>query len=188
VKQVLVACPNCYRTFRQYGNELSVQTIYETIQSVGRTGTGSAPAYVTVHDACTARFDENLQKVIREIIRQSDLNIKEMPHSGRKTICCGEGGGVSYLKPEFAGKWATARKKESKGIQTIVYCEGCSLFLGSHMPTMHILDLILEPHDKMMWKITKAVPLIRYLNRLRLKRKIKKSIVATLGRERLFSP
>ncbi|TBV79069.1 MAG: (Fe-S)-binding protein [Desulfobulbaceae bacterium] len=41
VRDVLVACPNCYKVFRQYGNQLRVRSVWEAL-SCGR-GAKSAP-------------------------------------------------------------------------------------------------------------------------------------------------
>jgi Fe-S oxidoreductase len=35
-----------------------------------------------------------------------------MKHSGKKTLCCGEGGSVGFLNPDLSKKWGSLRKTD----------------------------------------------------------------------------
>ena len=83
------------------------------------------------------------------MVSAKGLTIEEMPHSGVKTLCCGEGGSVGFLAPELSKKWGNLRKKEADGRRIITYCAGCANLLGSLTPTSHVLDLLFEPEATM---------------------------------------
>lgn len=184
VKKVLTACPNCYRVFQQYGEKLRVETVYEFMAENGAPATPLVDGAITVHDPCGTRFDQQVQQSIRTLAGGKSLRIHEMKHTGSRTVCCGEGGSVSCLLPELAGKWSTKRKNEAGGTRILTYCAGCANFLNRLTPTSHILDLLFAPEKTMTGKVRVAKAPFTYLNRLLLKRWFRKKIPALISRER----
>lgn len=186
VKNVLVACPNCYRVFKQYGEALQVKTVYEHLAETSLPLTTDISATVTVHDPCATRNEGQIHTAIRQIARSKSLNIEEMKHHGAKTICCGEGGSVGCIRPDFAKGWGVRRKEEAAGVRILTYCAGCAHFLGSVTPTSHILDVLFEPEATLAGQVKIAKAPWTYLNRLLLKKHFKKKIPAATHRERTF--
>lgn len=184
VRNVLVACPNCYKVFKKYGNELSVSTIYEYMAAHGLPESGAVSGTVSVHDSCAIRYEEPIQATIRDLVSRKGLTVAEMPHSGTKTLCCGEGGSVGFLAPDLAKNWGVLRKQEADGNRLIAYCAGCSNFLNSLTPTSHVIDLLFEPEAAMSGTVKVAKAPFTYLNRLRLKRYFKKLADGGITRER----
>jgi len=187
VQRILVACPNCYKIFSTYGAPLSVQTVYECLAENGLPEKGTATGTVTIHDPCPVRFDPSIQTAVRELCAARGLRVIEMPHHGAKALCCGEGGAVGLLSPELAKTWGDMRRKETTGDHVITYCSGCATFLKSLTPTDHLLDLIFEPHTALSGKAKVSQAPVTYLNRLMLKRRLKKGVEAALVRERTFT-
>ncbi len=187
VRNILVACPNCYQVFSQYGGTLSIKTVYEYLAETSLPTTANIPTDITVHDPCGTRNNEQIHTAIRQIAAKKSLRIREMQHHGPKTICCGEGGSVACLNTNSANDYKTHRKAEADGLRIITYCAGCANFLGSTTPTSHILDLLFDPEATLAGhaKVSKAP--WTYLNRLRLKNHFKKSINAVVCRTRTFS-
>ncbi|MBU1055604.1 MAG: VTT domain-containing protein [Proteobacteria bacterium] len=187
IKKVLVACPNCYKIFDQYGGDISVISIYEFLADLDIPVEKKMSYSVTVHDPCALRYKEPVQKSVRKLIEKLGISIYEMPHSGINTLCCGEGGSVSFLSPGLAEKWIGIRKQEHKGNRVITYCAGCANHLNQAMPTDHIIDLYFEPEATLAGnaKIYKAP--VTYLNRLKLKRHLKNSLNTAVSRERTFT-
>lgn len=187
VKNVLVACPNCYRVFSQYGNSLCVETVYEHLIQTSLPATPNIPADVAVHDPCGTRNEEHIHAAVRRIASEKLLKITEMQHHGPKTICCGEGGSVGCLNADLAKNWGVRRKEEAGGVRMLTYCAGCANFLDPVNPTSHLLDLVFDPEATLagQTKISKAP--WTYLNRLRLKSHFKKKINAAAGRVRTFT-
>ena len=187
VQNILVACPNCYRVFSQYGDTLNVKTVYEHLTETSLPASANISADVTVHDPCGTRNDVHIHAAIRRIAAEKSLKIIEMKHHGPKTLCCGEGGSVGCVNSDFAKGWEGQRKEEAGGIGILTYCAGCVNFLESVKPTMHVLDLLFDPEVTLAGqaKISKAP--WTYLNRLRLKNHFKKKINATTCRVRTFT-
>ena len=187
VKNVLVACPNCYRVFRQYGESLTVKTVYEHLAATSLPETANISADVTVHDPCGTRNDKHIHRAIRQIATKKSLKIKEMKHHGPKTLCCGEGGSVGCLNADLANGWAERRKNEAGNTTILTYCAGCANVLGAKTPTNHVLDLLFEPEASLTGKAKISKAPWTYLNRLRLKRHFKKNINGTASRVRTFT-
>lgn len=188
VKKVLVACPNCYKVFNQYGGKLKVKTVYEYLAENGLPRTTHLNDTVTIHDPCGTRYDEQVHAAVRQLVSNKSLTIEEMKYHGTKTICCGEGGSAGCLAPEFAKAWGTRRKEETSGRRIITYCAGCANYLGAVHPTSHIIDLLFEPEAAIQGKAKVSKAPFTYWNRLRLKSHFKKKInAAATSRERTFT-
>jgi len=114
VRNVLTACPNCYRVFKDYGEDLEVQTVYEVL-APAKSSPATAPAGkpVVIHDPCAIRDEIPVHAAVRILIQRQGLPVEEMPHHGIRTFCCGEGGAVGLLAPELSGQWGQKRKAEA---------------------------------------------------------------------------
>lgn len=188
VRQVIVACPNCYKVFHTYGGELSVRTVYEFLAQNGLPKETKLAATVTVHDPCAIRYESEIHAAVRDLCTRQGLTLSEMPHRGEKTLCCGEGGSVCFVTPELAKKWAALRKAQTNGSRIVTYCAGCANFLGAVAPTSHVLDILFKPEATMAGKVKVAKSPLTYLNRLKLKNRFKNTMAAAVTRERTFSP
>ena len=171
VRKVLVACPNCFRMFNQYGDGLEVETIYEALCSHD-FGAGKIHGEVTVHDPCGMRDQPRVHEAVRRLVAAVGLSVSEMKHRGTQTLCCGEGGGVGYLEKEFADTWTTMRAEEAAGRRIITYCAGCTNFLGQQTPTDHILDLLFAGEKTLQSRGRPARSPLTWMNRLLLKQKL----------------
>ena len=187
VENILVACPNCYRVFKQYGNNLNVKTVYEYLAETSLPAKADIPAEITIHDPCSTRNDTHIHAAIRKIAMEKSLTIKEMEHHSLKTLCCGEGGSVGCVNDDLAKVWGRRRKEEANGRLILTYCAGCVNFLGSITPTSHILDLLFAPEATLAGKTKSSKAPWTYLNRLQLKRHFKKKIHPTTSRIRTFT-
>jgi hypothetical protein len=142
---------------------------------------------VTVHDPCVTRDEAQIHATIRRLAAEKSLTIQEMKHHGRKTICCGEGGSVGCVNPDYSRGWSMKRQGETGGVRILTYCAGCANFLGSLHPTSHILDLLFEPEATLAGTVKISKAPWTYLNRLRLKSHFKKKINGAVCRERTFT-
>lgn len=176
VAKVLVACPNCYRIFKEYGTGLEVQTVYEVLARYGNLS-GSLQIEVTVHDSCGVRFSEKMQESTRELLQQQGLTIREMKHNRTTSFCCGEGGSAGFVRPDFAENWTRKRVAEAGGDQIVSYCAGCTHFLGKSTTTCHLLDLLFFPQDVMLGKQKVSKSPFTYWNRYRLKQRLQKELL-----------
>lgn len=170
IRRVLVACPNCYKIFHQYGKGLSVQAIYEYLEvEPDIVPLSSTWKTISVHDPCAMRDSTAVQQAVRDLLTSLGLKQKEMKHQGQRTLCCGEGGMVSVVRPAFAKNWVKLRSEESEGRRLVTYCAGCCEFLGKATPTVHLADLLCQPEAARQGKIAVTRTPFTYLQRLRLK-------------------
>ncbi|MCE5243530.1 MAG: (Fe-S)-binding protein [Syntrophobacteraceae bacterium] len=186
IRTVLLACPNCYKIFKTYGTEFAVKTVYEVLAENSVSEVSHFSHTVTVHDPCAVRFDGAVQKAVRDLARKSGLTVEEMPHHGRKTLCCGEGGSVGFLSPELAGRWSSVRIEEAAGRGVVAYCAGCAGHLGKVVPVHHVLDLFFEPEATLAGKARISTAPVTYWNRIRLKKWFKQGLEVRATRERTF--
>lgn len=185
VKRVLVACPNCYKIFQQYGNGLSVRTVYETIHTNGfKAKMQNSGREVSVHDPCALRSETKVHQAVRGLLSELGMTVVEMKHRGRRTVCCGEGGMVGFVKPRLADGWAAIREREAAGRTMVAYCAGCTGFLGRTAPTIHIADLMYRPNVTLNGNLKVFRPPFTYLNRLLLKHRMKRELKPKTSRVR----
>ncbi len=194
VETVLVACPNCYKVFSNYGSPLEVATVYEFLTENDLPGADEATTAdvsahpVSIHDPCVLRNESAIQAAVRELATAAGFSITEMSHTGKKTLCCGEGGAVGFVAPELASTWGDLRQTEAGDCRLLTSCAGCAGFLNRKTPTDHILDAIFHPEAVAAGKRKAAKAPLTYLNRIRLKRYLQKHHPAAVSRERNFSP
>ena len=187
VKRVIAACPNCHKVFARYGIGLSTKSIYEVLAEHCINGTAEITDTVTIHDPCAVRFEGAIHESVRELITKMGYVIEEMPHTGSRTLCCGEGGAVGALAPDLAGNWGRLRQKETAGRKVVTYCAGCANMLGKLVPTVHVLDILREGGADAAGKVRITRPPFTYWKRLKLKGWFKKHVPAAAARERTFT-
>jgi Fe-S oxidoreductase len=183
VRRVLVACPGCHAMFAQYGNGLETKSIYEVLAK-DRFGRSGRPVdTVTIHDPCAVRFEVPVHRSVRNLVQKQGFKIEEMPHSGSRTLCCGDGGGAGLIAPNLADAWGNLRQREVDGRQTITYCAGCASVLSKLVPTTHVLDMLFEGEPSSR-RARVAKPPLTYWRRLKLKKWFKDHVQAARTRER----
>jgi len=187
VKEVLVACPNCQVMFATFGRGLKVGTVWEVL-AASEEPLEQVSGTVTVHDPCVIRDAQPVHQAVRTLLGRHGLTVEEMPHSGRTTICCGQGGAVNLLNPLLSASWGELRKREAAGRRIITYCAGCVQALGGDTPANHLVDILFAPDQTLAGKKKGAGAPFTYLNRLRLKRAFKRREGFAVTRERTFVP
>jgi Fe-S oxidoreductase len=192
IKTVLVACPNCYQVFSEYGPEFDTRTVYEVFNECTLPATGTVVGTVTMHDPCVARFAEPMHASVRALVAKKGVTAVEPRHSQKTTLCCGKGGAVDCVSPELAEGWTQQQVREAAGQRTLTYCTGCAHSLGAHGPAIHVLDLVFAPEKAMAAKAKVAKAKVAkapftYFNRLKLKKYLKKHVAAAVTRERTFN-
>jgi Fe-S oxidoreductase len=179
VRNIIVACPNCYKVFHGHGQGLTVRTVWEILAetNIHSPYPPMARGRITIHDPCPLRDHQDVHQAVRTILSRLGLKVREMRHSKNRAICCGEGGFVDLVNPDMARKWGDIRKVEAGEDRVITYCAGCAGFLASAgMKVAHLGDLLVNPERALAGKAAVARAPWTYLNRIRLKRKLKKTI------------
>lgn len=186
VRSVLTACPNCTKIFRQYGQGLTVQTVYEVFHAheIGRTLASPVSREVSVHDPCPLRDDIQVQTAVRGLLIDLGHTIVEMKHNRKTTICCGEGGAAGFVDPQLSQEWRALRQQEAGTRKLVTYCAGCTSFLNRVTPTVHIGDLLFRSAAAFSSNLMVAQAPFTYVHRILLKQKIKKIVQPKIQRYR----
>lgn len=183
IKQVVVACPNCFKVFKTYATQLRVLTVYEVFQNTIKPLSAQGNETFTLHDPCVMRWENGVQDAVRKIGANLGITFQEMKHSRKKTVCCGEGGSVGFLNEELVENWGDIRKKEAGNLPVLTYCAGCSASLNAKgLANHHILDLLYEVDTGKKARVSRSP--FTYLNRLRLKSYFRNAIQASITRSR----
>lgn len=179
VERVIVACPNCHKVFRKYGEGLTVTTVYEVLaQYQGRMKKEAASAsprttvQVTVHDPCPLRDQAGVHQAVRSLLKSRGVLVREMKNNGDQTLCCGEGGAVGFKNPALAETWIEKRRVQAQGDLIVTYCAGCVGFLNRAVPTSHLGDVLFDPEKAIRGRSHAAKAPLTYWNRLWLKRRL----------------
>lgn len=146
IEEIIVACPNCYKTIKKYSENVKVKTVYEVINEFGISnclknnynGIG-----VSIHDSCSTRDDYKIHESVRKILNELGLNIIEFKNNRKNTVCCGAGGMVGVTNPKLYLKQINNRANSTNCENIVCYCESCcESLLKSNKNILHILDLL----------------------------------------------
>lgn len=146
--ELIVACPDCYLTFRRFAPHLKVRPLYEVIAEIGLSETAKTriAQTFTVHDACKARNFPEFTENVRRLMRDMGYQLSEMEYTKEKTRCCGVGGMMPYVDPVLSQKLIMARVREAAS-DLVSFCAGCrAAFASVGAPSLHILDLLFTPN------------------------------------------
>jgi Fe-S oxidoreductase len=132
---------------------------------------------VVVHDPCPLRLESGIQTSVRTLLAAQGLEVRKMKHSGKRTLCCGEGGGVGFHNPGFAKAWGEKRKKLAGDDRIVTYCAGCAGFLGRIASVSHLGEVLFEQEKALAGKSKVAKAPLTYVNRLLLKRRLGKMFI-----------
>jgi fumarate reductase (CoM/CoB) subunit B len=144
-RRIVTACPTCHYRLSRTFPELQIISIYQLLAGERRRVSG-LPARIAVHDSCADRKHQDLGCAVRGLLPQTD----ELKHKGKRSLCCGAGGGVNFANPDLAAETARRRwaEVEASGAQLLVtYCTRCAVQLSGTtpgIPVAHILDLIFD--------------------------------------------
>lgn len=171
VKRVITACPNCQRVFREYG--APVEAIPST-RLLAKSGYNPIPLDgppTVVHDPCPQRYDRETQQSVRDLAERCGMALEKTATQGAATRCCGEGGAVGFVRPDFVEAWTAQRVKMARGRRVVTSCAGCVGYLGRQLDTVHILDAVFQSAPRFRPK-----PPMTYAVRLWLKSWFKRSV------------
>ncbi len=186
VKQVLTACPNCYEVFKDYGEGLTTRSVYEVLNGRQCPGGVKLVGSVIVHDPCVARFDTTSQQAVRDMLETLGLKVEETEYSREKTLCCGKGGGAGYVAPDKTRIWATKLLGGVHNRPLVSYCASCTKVFAKETPTHHLLDLLFAPEGALAGKARETRAPMTYLNRLKVKKQLRRTLSTAVTRERTF--
>ena len=143
--RVILACPTCETVFAARLPEFETVSLWEVLRDAGlpdgAAGSG-AGRRVAVHDACTARYQDDVQRAVRDVVTACGYEIDELEMSGERTECCGFGGLMLYANPEM-GDLVVDRRIAEGDADYVAYCAMCrDQFAARGKRSLHVLDLV----------------------------------------------
>jgi NADPH-dependent glutamate synthase beta subunit-like oxidoreductase len=176
---MIVACPTCYRVFKEHLPEAKVKTLWRVLSDDQKRGAIEAKGVslrLAVHDPCASRHEPDMHRAVRELLIGLGCAIEELSLSRDRTECCGFGGLMSTANPPLARDVA-ARRALRSAADYVTYCATCRTALaGSGKRVVHVLDLLFPGSDPD--PAARKVPGLseRRENRYRLKEGLLKSL------------
>ena len=167
IERILTACPGCSKIFRQYSENLEVLSIYEVLaKDLSPVPVKDDAPVVVIHDPCPARFDKAQQQAVRTLVTNAGWRIAELPESGARTRCCGQGGMVEGVRPGTVTQEAGAISAQAAKRRLVTSCASCAGTLERLLPTAHVADLYA---GETAFASKQASSAKRWLNRLMLR-------------------
>lgn len=143
---IIMACPTCYRIFREYFPQYTLTTVYEIMGKEGlpKVKKNSKEKFFLFHP-CATKNEKEIQHAVRNLIETMGYSVSE--NNGQKTRinCCGVGGMVGITNPVMASIIG-AERTEGISNSIVTYCASCREALVQYRPSLHILDLIFNPN------------------------------------------
>lgn len=139
---LIVACPSCGKLLGTYLEDCKIISVYEVMASHGFRITGSKDAVYAVFDPCSSREFAQMQRSVRQVLRNSGMQIEELPNHGKDAQCCGYGGHIHAVDRNLLDRVTEARISTSTA-DYITYCTNCKdSFAASGKRAAHVLDLL----------------------------------------------
>ncbi|HWD37434.1 MAG TPA: (Fe-S)-binding protein [Fimbriimonas sp.] len=140
VKKVVTACPHCFNTLKnEYGEQGRQMEVFHHTQLLEELiGKGvlleAKPqrGKVALHDPCYLTRINDEATAPRALAE----NLLEPVHAGKKTLCCGAGGGRMWMEEPPTQRPGNRRAKEliDTGADTVaVACPFCRIMLGDSL-------------------------------------------------------
>jgi Fe-S oxidoreductase len=166
-KRIVTTCPHCLHTigneYPDFGGRYQVvhhTTLINELIASGRLklspGNHSKLAF---HDPCYLGRQNDILIDPRQVLQSVNSDLVELPRHGKKSFCCGAGGGQMWKEEEEGAERVNAnrfREAQSSGADTLaVGCPFCMVMLNdaknaanSEMEVMDVAEIIAQALDK----------------------------------------
>ncbi len=119
VKKIVTACPHCMNTLKneypQFGGDFEVVHHSQFISGLLKAGQlkladGVDKRAITFHDPCYLGRYNDVYDQPREVLEGlGDVELREMRRSRNKSLCCGGGGGRTFMEERIGKKMSHNR-------------------------------------------------------------------------------
>lgn len=121
IKKLIISCAGCYKTIK-HDYPKSEMVGIDVVHMIDYLNLNSAKlsfkplnAVVAYHDPCHLGRGTETYDAPRELLKKiPGLNLVELAHNRKESLCCGGGGGLRATYPDMAQKIAERRVKEAK--------------------------------------------------------------------------
>jgi len=133
VKKIITICPHCYNTFKNeyplFGGDFQVTphvSLLSDLVSQGKlTFAGEKKQAVTYHDPCYLSHFNEVYEAPRLLLSASGINLHEMVHHKKVSLCCGAGGGRFWTRTEQNNPLPANRLNEALATRTQAIITAC---------------------------------------------------------------
>ena len=165
----MTACPHCYNTLKneypQFGGHYQVQhhsqLLAELIEAGRLSNNAGNGDPITLHDPCyLARVNGEIDATRTVIGAPTDEKFREMPRHGKKTFCCGAGGGRMWFDESPAQRVSCLRAQEAVATGARTLATACPFCLnmmtdgigstrgGETVKVLDIAELLLSRQER----------------------------------------
>jgi uncharacterized membrane protein YdjX (TVP38/TMEM64 family)/Fe-S oxidoreductase len=175
VRQVITGCLNCHTLLSEHLEGIQVVFILEVLPPEIFEKQQIESVYL--HHPCPSSRWEAIRNRAREIVEspgtdftERGTDLKSVPpdlpvSEASAAQCCGNGGGLSALRPDLAARFLDRITGEAAGRTIVTYCAGCqNRFLQRGAEAVHLLECLPEVRPRR----TILSPLAQWANRFYL--------------------
>jgi len=141
VKQIITMCPHCFHTLKneypQFGGKFQVfhytQFLAELLSEGKLKFTKPIDKVITYHDSCYLGRGNKIYEAPRKILHSiPGLKLVEMGRHGKRSFCCGAGGGRMWMEENIGrriNQMRTNQALETKAVWVGTACPYCLTML-----------------------------------------------------------
>ena len=141
-KRMVTTCPHCLHTIKNeypaFGGDYEIvhhtQLINELVTAGKLKFKAGGASKITYHDPCYLGRQNGILEPPRELLRQAEAGITEMPRHGQQSFCCGAGGAQMWKEEEAGDQRVSANRIQeaiATGAETLaVSCPFCMIMLS----------------------------------------------------------
>jgi len=158
VRRIVTPCPHCLHTLRREHSNLgnySPQIVHysELMQSLVAEGklqfkTNGTRREAAYHDPCYLARYEAVTDAPRAVLAAAGTTVRELPHRGARTLCCGGGAAGFVRELESHQRLDRVRRAEivGSGAELLVTaCPECRMMLGAAVDqTKDLAEIVAE--------------------------------------------
>ena len=138
VNKIVTPCPHCFNTLKNeypdFGGHYEVQhhsTLLAELLAAGRLSDGGNDEPITLHDPCyLARVNGEVEATRAVIAADRNAQYREMPRCGKKTFCCGAGGGRMWFDEAPSQRVSVLRAQEALATGARTLATACPFCLN----------------------------------------------------------
>jgi Fe-S oxidoreductase len=153
VRTVIFSCDGCYKMFKEVypkvvKSDLQIKHIAEVIaENIDKLPEPKVKETVTYHDSCDLGRHMKMYDLPRKVLSRF-ANIKEMPATREKALCCGTGGGARIAFGDTSDAIALKRLNMAEGVAPVLVttCPACS----------HSMEIVAKKGKKKVQPLTLA--------------------------------
>lgn len=144
IKEVITACPNCYKTIKSNSENVKVTFLLNFIKEKGIDKNllnhyNNVNMTFVIHDSCSIRGNESIYESSRYILNELGINYIEFEKNRKNSTCCGS----IFVDDKKRIEQMNKRCNQTTSNYVISYCETCTkTMLQGGKNSIHILDLL----------------------------------------------